>query len=218
MTLLRYRLIATDLDGTLLSKGVVSPRNKAALRAARDARLDVVLVTGRPPAWVDQTADELALDGVAICSNGAMFYDLASRAVVSRNLVPADILRRLVEALRGQLPGVGFAYQRVDDLVLEPHFRYAGNSLDDVPRDIGDAVLDVPVAKLLASNPAADFETFLRAVAEVAGTDVVVTHSGDPGLVEVNASGVTKALAPRIALCESGGRARARRGVRRHAQ
>lgn len=205
MTAVSYQLIATDLDGTLLREGgAVSSRNKAALRAARDAGLDVVLVTGRPPSWVDHTADELALDGVAICSNGALLYDLTSRAVVSRNLVPADILRRLVEALREQLPGVGFAYQRVDDLVLEPHFRYAGSSLDDAPRDSGDAVLDVPVAKLLASCPDVDFETFLSAVAEVAGSDVVVTHSGDPGLVEVNATGVTKALALESLCAERG--------------
>ena len=44
------RLIATDLDGTLLnSAGEVSERTIAALRAAHDAGVIIVFATGRPP-------------------------------------------------------------------------------------------------------------------------------------------------------------------------
>ena len=47
------RLIATDLDGTLLcSGGTVSDRTAAALAAAEAAGVQVVFVTGRPPRWM----------------------------------------------------------------------------------------------------------------------------------------------------------------------
>ncbi|MGN6240353.1 MAG: HAD family hydrolase, partial [Cellulosimicrobium cellulans] len=52
------RVVATDLDGTLLrSDGTVSERTRAALRAAEDAGVEVVFVTARPPRWLDQLAD-----------------------------------------------------------------------------------------------------------------------------------------------------------------
>ncbi|WP_205856984.1 HAD hydrolase family protein, partial [Phytoactinopolyspora endophytica] len=48
------RVVATDLDGTLLrSDGSVSPRTLAALRRAEDAGATVIFVSGRPPRWLD---------------------------------------------------------------------------------------------------------------------------------------------------------------------
>ena len=54
------RLVATDLDGTLLrSDNTVSDRTRAALKAADAAGLVVVFVTGRPPRWLDAVVDVL---------------------------------------------------------------------------------------------------------------------------------------------------------------
>ena len=45
-----YRMAATDLDGTLIrTDGTVSRRTCEAMRAAEDAGIVLVLVTGRPP-------------------------------------------------------------------------------------------------------------------------------------------------------------------------
>ncbi|MEU4545953.1 HAD hydrolase family protein [Nonomuraea dietziae] len=44
------RLIATDLDGTLLdAEGALSPRTRRALWLVSEAGADVVFVTARPP-------------------------------------------------------------------------------------------------------------------------------------------------------------------------
>ena len=46
------RLVASDLDGTLLDpEGEVSVRTRRALDAVIARGIDVVLVTGRPPRW-----------------------------------------------------------------------------------------------------------------------------------------------------------------------
>ena len=72
------RLIATDLDGTLLGPdGSLSDRSVKALRAAREAGWYVVLATGRPPFMV---ADHLPLLGDAVThgvlANGSLVCTL----------------------------------------------------------------------------------------------------------------------------------------------
>jgi hydroxymethylpyrimidine pyrophosphatase-like HAD family hydrolase len=46
------RLVATDLDGTLVhSDGTITPRTRTALLAAESVGIDVVFATGRPLRW-----------------------------------------------------------------------------------------------------------------------------------------------------------------------
>ena len=49
------RLIATDLDGTVLrTGGAVSERTVRALRAAEDAGVMIIVATGRPPRFAER--------------------------------------------------------------------------------------------------------------------------------------------------------------------
>ena len=62
------RLIASDLDGTLLrSDGTVSARTREAIRAAQAGGVRVVFVTARPPRVVGAIVEAAALEGVVIC-------------------------------------------------------------------------------------------------------------------------------------------------------
>ena len=71
------RLIATDLDGTLLRDDKsVSPRTIAALAAAEQAGIEVFFVTGRPARWMGVVSDHVHGHGLAICGNGAAVVDL----------------------------------------------------------------------------------------------------------------------------------------------
>ena len=73
------RLIATDLDGTLLhSDNTVSDRTRSALRAAEEQGLLVAFATGRPPRWLTEVADATGHTGIAVAANGAVLYDLHS--------------------------------------------------------------------------------------------------------------------------------------------
>ena len=90
------RLIATDLDGTLLRDDKsVSPRTVAALAAAEEAGIEVFFVTGRPARWMDVVSDHVHGHGLAICGNGAAVVDLhggpgAHRFVKIRELAPTS--------------------------------------------------------------------------------------------------------------------------------
>jgi Cof subfamily protein (haloacid dehalogenase superfamily) len=69
----RYKLIALDLDGTLLNSGLrLSDTNAAALRRALDAGVQVVLATSRWYGLALRTAERLGIDTPLICSNGAI--------------------------------------------------------------------------------------------------------------------------------------------------
>jgi len=70
----RFRLVALDVDGTLLSyDGTISDAVRQAVADVRDAGLHVVLATGRSVTATVPVAAELGLrDGWAVCSNGAV--------------------------------------------------------------------------------------------------------------------------------------------------
>ena len=71
----RVRLVATDLDGTLLRDDLtISARTRESLRAAQRAGIQTVMVTARPPRRMRSLSKALGLEGVVICPNGALLY------------------------------------------------------------------------------------------------------------------------------------------------
>src|SRR5690242_19208143 len=104
------RLIATDLDGTLIgSDGTVSERTQRALRGAQHRGAEIVLVTARPPRYVDRLGLDPGLAATAVCANGAIVYDAARRTVVEARELP--IAPRIADTLATALPGIGFAVE-----------------------------------------------------------------------------------------------------------
>ncbi|HEY8551993.1 MAG TPA: HAD hydrolase family protein [Thermaerobacter sp.] len=76
-----YRLLALDLDGTVLTaQGTVSPRVRRAVRRALRAGVRVTLATGRvlPSAWV--YARLLGLRGPLVVSDGAVLAEVGVRS------------------------------------------------------------------------------------------------------------------------------------------
>lgn len=191
------RLIATDLDGTLLrSDGSVSPRSVNALRAVADAGLETVLVTARPPRWIDELAHVVGSRGIALCGNGAFRYDVAQERVFDVRPIPADVITEIVRDLREQIPGTGFAAERRVGLAVEAMFV----AIHDHPEELVstpaiELLDDSPVGKLLARNPHLTDDEFIVTVAQIVGDRAIVAFSGAGGLAEISAPGVTKAAA-----------------------
>lgn len=71
------RLIATDMDGTLTQKGKFSANLLHALEALRQAKIDVLIVTGRSAGWVNAVQSYLPITG-AIAENGGLYYSNCS--------------------------------------------------------------------------------------------------------------------------------------------
>ena len=192
------RLIATDLDGTLLrSDGQsVSPRTQRALRDAREAGITVVLVSARGPVGVGAVAEAAGCDGLAICSNGALVLDLATREVVRHRPLASDVAARIVRTLRQRLPEVCFATETEGVFALEPPFEGAwewrppaGTRYDDAL-----ALVAAPVTKLIARDTTRTVADLAAAARDAAGDGAAVAVSGE-WVVEISAAGVNKAAA-----------------------
>ena len=127
-----FRMIALDLDGTVLDReGRIRPRTAEALDAARAHGLEVVLVTGRHHSVARPYYEELGLEGPTICCNGTYVYDFpASRVLSGQPFDPADA-RRLVASCRRHGVEV-WAY--LDDAMLyevpTPHLLKLGVWID----------------------------------------------------------------------------------------
>src|SRR5712675_1446314 len=94
------RLLASDIDGTLLNPQFqIAERDLAALRRARAAGIEVVLVTGRRHTFALPIAQQLGFDLWLISSNGAVTRSLAGETF-HRDLMAREICRELVGAMQ----------------------------------------------------------------------------------------------------------------------
>lgn len=192
----RPRLVASDLDGTLLrTDGSLSPRTVAAWTAAWEAGIETVLVTARPPRWLHDLERVVGPRGTAICGNGAFVYEVATRRIVETHCFEPRVVDELVADLRRAVPSVTFAAERatgpfVAEGYPDPHRdRGSDRAVRGSWREVGAE----PVGKLLALAPDLAIEEFLATVEEVLGDRGHLHFSGAHGLAEINAPGVTKA-------------------------
>jgi len=94
------RLIAVDIDGTLLdSKVEISPANLDALRRAHEAGIEIVLGTGRRHKFALPIAESLGFDLWLISSNGAVTRSTRGE-VFHRDLLPKGTALKLCHHMR----------------------------------------------------------------------------------------------------------------------
>lgn len=195
------RLVATDLDGTLLRDDLsTSPRTRAALDAARQAGVLVVPVTARQPIGVRHIAEDAGFEEWAVCSNGSLGIHLTTGEVLFEEPIAVAAQQRLVAALAERVPGLLHVSVRDGGEGFVAQDGYAALArFEDHKRDVstmgGHALAEVlaqPSLKLVVRHPEIDVPELLRTARELGHDDVTVTHSGAPFL-EVMAAGVDKA-------------------------
>lgn len=192
------RLVATDLDGTIVrSDGTISARTVRALARVEQAGALLVLVTGRPPRWMHEIAVAVNHRGVAICANGALVYDLHTETVLRSRLIEPQVIAEAVERLRQLVPEFRFAVEYATGFVFEARYnlgRWDAEALGGRPVD-GETLVSRAGTKLLAFHPSAQPDPLVEKAEKAVGDLVTVTHSSGRGLVEMSAQGVTKASA-----------------------
>ncbi len=200
----RVRLVATDLDGTLLrSDGTVSDRTREALAAATAAGLVVAFVTGRPPRWLDDVIDETGHIGIAVGANGAVLYDMADQRLIRVHDMEPELMRDVAGRLRNAFPRITFAVEYGHAFTAEPEYTHdwqINPRLDrhgnPIPEPLlGDlaTITAAPGIKLLAKDRGADADRLMAEAQQVVGELVSITRSSSYGLLEIAPLGVTKA-------------------------
>jgi len=190
----RPRLIASDMDGTLLHwDDTVSEQTVAELERWRADGVPFVLATGRPPRWMRGIREVLGW-GTAVCCNGAVLLDLERFEIVDEDLLAPDILRSVTDELRQRQPETWFAVEYGLEFRHEPVYRPRWD-VDAPGVEVAtlEEMVQAPVAKLLARHERLDRDEFVAVVEAVVGDRATVTHSSSDALAEISAAGVTKA-------------------------
>jgi Cof subfamily protein (haloacid dehalogenase superfamily) len=198
----RPRLVASDVDGTLLDPMErVTARTLRAIRRVIASDTPFVLVSGRPPRWIPHVAAAAEVRGYAVCANGAVLYDIAGDRVLSVRGLDPLLLHDVVGALDAALPGCAMATERVGGSALdgaerqflaEYGYRHPWHDGDHAAASRGE-VLGHSAVKLLVRHEAMTSAEMASAASAVLDGQVQVTYSSGAGLLEVSAAGVTKA-------------------------
>ncbi|MEU6404126.1 HAD family hydrolase [Streptomyces sp. NPDC046985] len=192
---LPYRLVATDLDGTLLrSDGSVSARTRDALAAAAAAGAAHLVVTGRAVPWTRHVLDDLGYRGLAVCGQGAQVYDagehrLLTSVTLDRRLAAVALAK--IEAETGPLRLAAGRDGLDGEVLVGPGYALTG-SLPATPlADVSD-LWAAPLNKIYVQHPTLSDDELARVARQAAGGFVSVTVAGE-GIVELLPLGLSKA-------------------------
>ncbi len=195
------RLVASDVDGTLLdSRETVTRRTSAAIARTLAAGTPFVLVSGRPPRWIPHVAAAAGVAGYAVCSNGAALYDIAADRVLQAHVLSPELLRELAASLSGALPEGRIAVERLGSSALALDGReFATEEGYEHPWP-GEGVfvtakaevIGHPAVKLLVRHKGMTSAELAEATDALFGDVVDITWSSSVGMVEISAHGITK--------------------------
>ncbi len=187
------RLVATDLDGTLVhSDGSVTAYTREVLTELDRRGIPVVFVTGRPLRWCYEVFDHVGSHGLAVVSNGALVWDVAHDRVWLERPLDVGVVLDVAHRIREAIPGSTFAVESLAGFSREPDYLPRFVHADE-PCGALEDLLDPPPVKLLARHEELS-PTDYWALAEKAVDEMVtITWSSDSSLLEISAAGVTKA-------------------------
>lgn len=136
---MKYRVVAFDLDGTLInSQREILESSLKAIEAIRQQGVKVVVVTGRHHVAARAYHHQLQLDTPAICCNGTYLYDFMSNKIVRGNSIAPESAATIIESMNDDSINMlmytteAMNFQKVDDNIaglqkwsqtLEPHLR-----------------------------------------------------------------------------------------------
>jgi len=192
------RLVATDLDGTLLGPdGLLSDRTAAALQAIAAAGVVVVFATGRPPMVAGR---EIAAAGsgvqYGVMANGTIVCTLPDERVLHTVRFDATLALDAVRTLRAHDAELGFALATDAGFTAETGFhermpvQSGGGTVSDVLEGHERAV---EALKLIAFHPRRGAHELMRLLPAVLGDHLRVTHMGADA-VEIAPAGADKGI------------------------
>lgn len=93
-----YKLIAIDLDGTLLnSYGEVSKKNKEAIQYALNKGIEVILASGRDTQTMKKMSIELGIKNYLIAGNGANIYNIKLDKDIYENFINKEKALKIIK-------------------------------------------------------------------------------------------------------------------------
>jgi Cof subfamily protein (haloacid dehalogenase superfamily) len=185
VTLFNIRLLATDIDGTLLNPEFkISEGDLSALRRAHAAGIEIVLVTGRRHTFALPIAKQLGFDLWLISSNGAVTRSLTGETF-HRDMMPAETCRRLCGAMqlfRGNTV-LTFDRETKGAIVLERMDELGASIRRWLEKNMEYIEFVVPIEKALVTNPVQAM--FCGTMVRMNTALTALEHAGMDGMVTV---------------------------------
>ncbi|MFF6780941.1 HAD-IIB family hydrolase [Streptomyces sp. NPDC012510] len=190
-----YKLIATDLDGTLLrSDESVSRRTREALTAATAVGAAHIVVTGRAVPWTRHILDDLGYRGLAVCGQGAQVYDAGEHRLLTAVTLDRQLAAVALAKIEAEVGALHLAASRagLDGEILVGTGYTLHGSLPTIPlTDVSD-LWAAPLNKIYIQHPTLTSDELAEASRQAAGGFVTVAMAGE-GIVELLPLGLTKA-------------------------
>ena len=190
------KLLALDVDGTLISHaGAYSKRTLDAINALKEAGVEIVYVTGRPPRWMNEVTNAFGAE-MALIANGALIYDMKSDIVIKSFNIDFHTQQRIFLEISKYHTDVAFAIEWNHSFAREK--KYIAR-WDDGKDDIGslniESLTPLPVYKILIRSLKAGVapDNFLAEISKTIAEFANVTYCNlDDPLLEISAKDVSK--------------------------
>lgn len=190
MTTWRPRMIALDVDGTLVDHdNQMSPVVRDAVLGLHDAGVEVVISTGRAVPGVLNTAEKLGLDGYAIASNGALVLSHSPVQILhSITFDASEAVHRIIEHVPDALVavedvGVGYRVSK----------QFPSGEINGTMRvQTIEELVSEPVTRVVIRAPERSADDFHRLVADL-GLHDTNYYVGYTAWLDIAPDGVSKA-------------------------
>jgi len=197
----RIRLVAIDVDGTLLtSDGTISRGVIHACRAAHRAGVTIIPATSRPPRGMTNIMQMLDLSGPVITYNGALIWDPKTREPLYEETIEPTLARELIDAVRQARDDVLVAVEQGDAWYTDrlPNDTDGHGLLLTAPSVVQSMteVLERPVTKLNIVGSASSIEAVRHALSEPFWmTRRIAMFHTDPRFLQIVSPLVDKGIA-----------------------
>ncbi|MEU0160063.1 HAD family hydrolase [Streptomyces sp. NPDC006261] len=191
-----FKLVATDLDGTLLrGDDTVSERTREALSAATSAGAAHIIVTGRSVPWTRYILDDLGYDGLAVCGQGAQVYHAGEHKLLTSLTLDRQLAGLALSKIEAEVGPLALAASRdglAGEVLVGPGYHVQEGPLPYVFVDDTTEMWTAPLNKVYLQHPELDDDSLATAARAAVGNLVDVVMAG-PGVVEILPLGLSKA-------------------------
>jgi Cof subfamily protein (haloacid dehalogenase superfamily) len=204
-----YKLVATDLDGTLLrDDGTISQRTRDALTAATAAGAAHIVVTGRTVPWTRHILADLGYEGLAVCGQGAQVYHAGERRLLTSVTLDRQLAGLALAKIEAEVGPLALAVSRdgLDGEVLVSADYRVHEGLSVVTFEDPAELWSAPINKVDIQHPELDDDALAEVALATVGDLVAVVMAG-PGVVEILPLGLSKATGLSLAARRLGLRA-----------
>ena len=93
-----YKLIAIDLDGTMLNKyGIITQNTKEIIKKVQEKGIEVIIASGRTINSVKNFSKEINSENYFISGNGAITYDIKNDKILYENVLSKNKAQQVIK-------------------------------------------------------------------------------------------------------------------------